>query len=563
MRSQSITACRAPLARCATRSATAKPARHESQSWPREPTSAKLGLERGIGLNSSERRKLPALPGAKLSRYLVVGDVAARAVRDGDLRPRRPAHRPARLCRPDRQPRPRRPGGGAARRAPADPDPRANAALRRARRNPGRARPPRRGPRAARPRSERILAAPARLPGLVFALAATALSLYLSVFLFAGLPARGPRSHARADPRSARPLAARRHDLGSERLAHRGTQGRRDRGEPRGRARLHAESRRDDLLEAGRSCDDAAGLGGSAGSAEPPVRPRQIVLEDGLILFNAEDRARCSASNGSRRRFRSQSPRRTCPSTWSRRSRSDVDRHRARPGRTTSAGAGSAGEAHRRIALGAAALPFGLLALGLALGRRNLSRSTGTLMGIAGAVAYYALVQLVGGAAAQSVDAGRALDLASEPRVGGRRGGPDRAGRPTRFRERSQLGQGGPHAARAIRRRARRDPCQALCAPPLCREPVPGHGRGLRGGSRHRLSHHRRLRQPQMVQSLWRDGGRDRALLRREASGARSPRHPDGALDLGGPDDQPARCQRGAARYARLWHPDPPDPGAR
>ena len=56
-----------------------------------------------------------------------------------------------------------------------------------------------------------------------------------------------------------------------------------------------------------------------------------------------------------------------------------------------------AGEAHRRVALGTATLPFGLLAMGLALGRRNLSRSTGTLMGIAGAIAYYALMQLAEG----------------------------------------------------------------------------------------------------------------------------------------------------------------------
>jgi len=50
-------------------------------------------------------------------------------------------------------------------------------------------------------------------------------------------------------------------------------------------------------------------------------------------------------------------------------------------------------EAHRRVALGAAALPFGLLAMGLALGRRDLSRSGGTVMGLIGAIAYYALVQ--------------------------------------------------------------------------------------------------------------------------------------------------------------------------
>jgi LPS export ABC transporter permease LptG len=51
-------------------------------------------------------------------------------------------------------------------------------------------------------------------------------------------------------------------------------------------------------------------------------------------------------------------------------------------------------EAHRRLALGASALPFGLLAIGLALSRRSLSRSSGTVMGLIGAIAYYALVQL-------------------------------------------------------------------------------------------------------------------------------------------------------------------------
>jgi len=54
-------------------------------------------------------------------------------------------------------------------------------------------------------------------------------------------------------------------------------------------------------------------------------------------------------------------------------------------------------EAHRRVALGAAALPFGLLAMGLALGRRDLSRSGGTVMGLAGAITYYALFQFAEG----------------------------------------------------------------------------------------------------------------------------------------------------------------------
>ena len=54
-------------------------------------------------------------------------------------------------------------------------------------------------------------------------------------------------------------------------------------------------------------------------------------------------------------------------------------------------------EAHRRIALGAATFPFGLLAMGLALGRRNLSRSGGTVMGLVGAIVYYALFQFAEG----------------------------------------------------------------------------------------------------------------------------------------------------------------------
>lgn len=54
-------------------------------------------------------------------------------------------------------------------------------------------------------------------------------------------------------------------------------------------------------------------------------------------------------------------------------------------------------EFHARIALGAATLPFGLLAMGLALGRRDLSRSGGAVMGLAGAIAYYALFQFAEG----------------------------------------------------------------------------------------------------------------------------------------------------------------------
>jgi len=60
----------------------------------------------------------------------------------------------------------------------------------------------------------------------------------------------------------------------------------------------------------------------------------------------------------------------------------------------TRAGRWKTAEIHRRFALGAAALPFGLLAMGLAFGRRTISRSGGTVMGVLGVTAYYALVQL-------------------------------------------------------------------------------------------------------------------------------------------------------------------------
>lgn len=120
---------------------------------------------------------------------------------------------------------------------------------------------------------------------------------------------------------------------------------------------------------------------------------KSLVLEDGLFLSNGNARA-------SLLRFEQMETRlptvqqdqeapvdlmtTLAPAELDRLARDDSDPVLARR---------AAVELHRRIALGAAALPFGLLAMGLALGRRDLSRSGGTVMGLGGAIAYYALVQ--------------------------------------------------------------------------------------------------------------------------------------------------------------------------
>jgi LPS export ABC transporter permease LptG len=120
---------------------------------------------------------------------------------------------------------------------------------------------------------------------------------------------------------------------------------------------------------------------------------KRIVLEDGMILSNGESRAsllRFEQMETDLPEIRASDD---LPVDWAatlplaellRDPSTFRDAAAARWART---------EAHRRLALGFAALPFGLLAMGLALGRRDLSRSGGTVMGIVGAIAYYALVQ--------------------------------------------------------------------------------------------------------------------------------------------------------------------------
>ena len=121
---------------------------------------------------------------------------------------------------------------------------------------------------------------------------------------------------------------------------------------------------------------------------------KRIVLEDGMILSNDVDRASLLRFERMETALPELEAEKDVPvdvvSTlpFAQLVREALAKAGTRSGRW------KAIEAHRRVAVGAAALPFGLLAMGLAFGRRKLSRSGGTVMGIIGAIAYYALVQL-------------------------------------------------------------------------------------------------------------------------------------------------------------------------
>ncbi|MEZ4332363.1 MAG: LptF/LptG family permease [Myxococcota bacterium] len=132
----------------------------------------------------------------------------------------------------------------------------------------------------------------------------------------------------------------------------------------------------------------------AGGDADEPALRKRMVLEDGLILFNSEDRASVLRFDRLETPLPATRPDKGLPvdlaSTLPFRELVSIGRE---DGGTTR-GRLYLGEAHRRIALGVAALPFGLLAMGLALGQRTLSRSSGIAMGIGGAIAYYALFQL-------------------------------------------------------------------------------------------------------------------------------------------------------------------------
>ncbi|MEZ4279956.1 MAG: LptF/LptG family permease [Myxococcota bacterium] len=234
-------------------------------------------------------------------------------------------------------------------------------------------------------------------PGLLFTLVATGLSLYLSVFLSPDSQ-RAVRDRMLELTRDRPGLSLRAGmttDLDGWRIEAREVD---EAGEKLKGVLVYMPnldetifSNRGTIVDAGTAPGDPSTRAAGSSARE---RSRRIVLEDGLILFNSEDRASLLRFERLEASLPTIAPGKDVPvdlvTTLSFRQLVDTAREEGDNQR----GRWYAGEAHRRIALGAAALPFGLLAMGLALGRRDLSRSTGTLMGIAGAIAYYALVQL-------------------------------------------------------------------------------------------------------------------------------------------------------------------------
>ncbi len=231
-------------------------------------------------------------------------------------------------------------------------------------------------------------------PGLLFTLAATGISLYLSVFLSPDSQ-RAVRDRMLELTRDRPGLSLRAGmttNLDGWRIEAREVD---EAGEELGGVLVYIPSLDETIFsKRGTISDEEMEPGQAAAVASPPARSRRIVLEDGLILFNAEDRASLLRFERLETSLPTVPPEKNVPvdlvTTLPFQELVDTAREEGDNQR----GRWYAGEAHRRIALGAAALPFGLLAMGLALGRRDLSRSTGTLMGIAGAIAYYALVQL-------------------------------------------------------------------------------------------------------------------------------------------------------------------------
>jgi len=121
--------------------------------------------------------------------------------------------------------------------------------------------------------------------------------------------------------------------------------------------------------------------------------PKKLVLEDGLVLTNGSERASLLRFDRMETNLPEIESATDVPVDLLATLRFRELVEQAQDRESPESARWALIEAHRRVALGAAALPFGLLAMGLALGRRDLSRSGGTVMGLIGAIAYYALVQ--------------------------------------------------------------------------------------------------------------------------------------------------------------------------
>jgi len=219
-------------------------------------------------------------------------------------------------------------------------------------------------------------------PGLYFALAATAISLWMSVF--ASPAAQGAVRGRMIELATAKPGLAIQPgiatQLGGWRIEARQVD---DEGTRLGGVLLFMPSLQETVFsQRGR----ITGAGGDS---------RTIVLEDGLMLSNAPSRASLLRFQRMETALPTAGVEDVLPvselAAMSLRDLLERIRESEEPTRWLRM------ELHGRFALGFATLPFGLLAMGLALGRRQLSRSGGVVMGLVGVVAYYALHQLAEG----------------------------------------------------------------------------------------------------------------------------------------------------------------------
>ena len=219
-------------------------------------------------------------------------------------------------------------------------------------------------------------------PGLYFALAATAISVWMSVFASPAAQ-REVRDRmielATAKPGLAIQPGIATH-LGDWRIEARKVE---DEGTRLGGVLLFMPSLRETVFS------QRGLITGEASNS------RTIVLEDGLMLSNAPSRASLLRFERMETALPAVRVEDELPvselSTVSLGDLLERIRESEAPNRWARM------ELHGRFALGFATLPFGLLAMGLALGRRDLSRSGGVVMGLVGVVAYYALHQLAEG----------------------------------------------------------------------------------------------------------------------------------------------------------------------
>ena len=219
-------------------------------------------------------------------------------------------------------------------------------------------------------------------PGLYFALAATAISVWMSVF--ASPSAQGAVRDRMIELATSKPGLAIQPgiatQLGGWRIEARQVD---DEGARLGGVLLFMPSLQETVFS------QRGLITGAAGDS------RTIVLEDGLMLSNAPSRASLLRFERMETALPEVGIEDSLPvselATMSLGDLLERIRESENPTRWLRM------ELHSRFALGFATLPFGLLAMGLALGRQHLSRSGGVVMGLVGVVAYYALHQLAEG----------------------------------------------------------------------------------------------------------------------------------------------------------------------